>query len=153
MMRSGPLPASPDEYVQSIDGWRRERVDLLRDIANRVGDSEETVKWGHLVYLANGSVAVIRAEEARVLFGLWRGKRLVGIEPALKPGGKYEMATIQMGEGTKISPAKVMRLIREARALNQTLGDPTADAPKRKSAVKRARPRPAGRKKSGPARK
>ena len=74
MKRSGPLPASPDEYVQSISGRQRERVDLLRSIASQVGGADETVKWGHLVYMANGPAFLIRAEDHRVLFGFWRGK-------------------------------------------------------------------------------
>ena len=126
MMRSGPLPASPDEYVQSIDGWRRERVDLLRDIANRVGDSEETVKWGHLVYLANGPAFLIRAEDHRVLFGFWRGKRLLEIEPRMTGTGKYEMKTLELREDTEVDPAVAERLVREAIKLNHTIGNPTA---------------------------
>ena len=126
MMRSGPLPASPDEYVQSIDGWRRERVDLLRDIANRVGDSEETVKWGHLVYLANGPAFLIRAEDHRVLFGFWRGKRLLDIEPRMTGTGKYEMKTLDLREDTYIDPAVAEQLVREAIRLNHSVGNPTA---------------------------
>ena len=125
MKRSGPLPASPDEYVQSITGWRRERVDLLRGIARKVGDSEETVKWGHLVYLANGPAFLIRAEESRVLFGFWRGKRLLDIEPRMTGTGKYEMKTLDLREHTAIDPAVVEQLIREAIKLNRTIGNPT----------------------------
>ena len=50
--------------------------------------SRKTIKWGNLVYFANGPVVVIRAEPRRVLFGLWRGQRLGTIEPRPKPGGK-----------------------------------------------------------------
>jgi hypothetical protein len=107
----------------------------------RAGPLGEVIKWGNLVYFANGPVALIRAEETRVLFGFWRGQRLVELEPALKPSGKYEMATIQIGEeGRSIGAAKATRLISAARALNQTLGDPTKAAPKRKPATKRANP-------------
>ncbi len=88
MKRSGPLPASPEEYVQSIGGWQRERVELLRGIATQVGDSEEIVKWGHLVYMANGPAFLIRAEDDRVLFGFWRGKRLIEIEPRMTGRGQ-----------------------------------------------------------------
>ena len=126
MMRKGPLAASPDEYVQSIDGWRRQRVDLLRDIAIRVGDSEETVKWGHLVYMANGPAFLIRAEDHRVLFGFWRGKRLLDIEPRMTGTGKYEMKTLDLREDTDIDPAVAERLVREAIRLNHTAGNPTA---------------------------
>jgi hypothetical protein len=124
MKRSGPLPASPDEYVQSIGGWQRERVDMLRGIAAHAGDAEETVKWGHLVYMANGPCFLIRAEENRVLFGFWRGKRLLGIEPRMTGGGKYELRTLDLREETPIDPAVAEELIREAIRLNRELGNP-----------------------------
>jgi len=60
-----------------------------------------------------------------VLFGFWRGQRLRAIEPGLKPGGKYEMATLELREGMKVGSASVRRLTKEAVALNKTLGDPT----------------------------
>ena len=126
MKRSGPLPASPDEYVQSIGGWQRDRVDMLRAIASDVGDSDETVKWGHLVYMANGPAFMIRAEESRVLFGFWRGKRMLDIEPRMIGTGKYEMKTLDLREDTSIDPAIAERLIREAIKLNRTVGNPTA---------------------------
>ena len=125
MKRSGPLPASPDEYVQSIGGWQRKRVDMLRAIALRVGDADETVKWGHLVYLANGPAFLIRAEEQRVLFGFWRGKRLLGIEPRMTGTGKYEMKTLELREDTSLDPVVAEMLIREAINLNRTIGNPT----------------------------
>jgi hypothetical protein len=124
MQRSGPLPASPDEYVQSIGGWQRDRVEMLRAIARRVGEAEETVKWGHLVYLANGPAYLIRADEERVLFGFWRGKRLLDIEPRMTGTGKYEMKTLELREDTTIDPAIAERLIREAIRLNRTIGSP-----------------------------
>ena len=126
MKRSGPLPASPDEYVQSISGWQRKRVEMLRDIAQRVGNADETVKWGHLVYMANGPAFLIRAEEHRVLFGFWRGKRLLDIEPRMTGTGKYEMKTLDLREETPIEPEVAERLIREAIALNHSIGNPTA---------------------------
>ena len=90
---------------------------------------EEVIKWGNLVYLSNGPVIVIRAEASRVLFGFWRGKRLRDIEPRLKPGGKYEMATLALCEGDKVSATVARRLAREAVALNDSLGDPTKASP------------------------
>ena len=92
----------------------------------------EAVKWGHLVYSVIGPVLLIRAEEQRVLFGFWRGQRLREIEPRLKPGGKYEMATLELREGDTIVPKIIRRLARAAAALNQILGDPSAVAQKRR---------------------
>ena len=126
MMRKGPLAASPDEYVQSLDGWQRVRVEMLREIALSVGDSDETVKWGHLVYLANGPAFLIRAEEHRVLFGFWRGKRLLDIEPRMTGTGKYELKTLELREDMDIDPAVAERLVRDAIKLNHTIGNPTA---------------------------
>ena len=111
--------ASPDAYVAALDGWRRTVVEGLRSTVRAASNLEEVVKWGHLVYLANGPVLLIRAEENRVLFGFWRGQRLSAIEPRLKPGGKYEMATMELGEGMTVKPATVRRLTMEAVALDR----------------------------------
>jgi hypothetical protein len=117
--------ANPDAYVAALDGWRRECVEALRAAVRGAGAYDETVKWGHLVYLADGPVLLIRAEENRVLFGFWRGQRLREIEPRLKPGGKYEMATLEIREGDVIDHGVAARLAQEAALLNRRLGDPT----------------------------
>jgi hypothetical protein len=79
-----------------------------------------------LVYFSNGPVLLIRAEETRVLFGFWRGKRLRDLDERLKPGGKYEMATMVLLEGEKVSPKQVKSLVHAAIDLNHSIGDPTA---------------------------
>ncbi len=127
-MRKVKPAASPDAYVAALDGWRRKRVEALRAAVRASAVLEELVKWGHLVYLANGPVLLIRAEDERVLFGFWRGQRLRTMEPGLKVGGKYEMATLELREGMTIDSATVRRLTQEAVALNEKLGDPTLAA-------------------------
>lgn len=117
--------ANPDAYVAALRGWRRTLVDELRDAARSAPALDEVVKWGHLVYLADGPVLLIRAEDERVLFGFWQGQRLTSVEPRLKAGGKYEMATLELREGLSITKTTARRLVREAVALNQSLGDPT----------------------------
>ena len=124
-MRKIVPAANPDAYVAALDGWRRECVEALRGAVRGAGAYDETVKWGHLVYLADGPVLLIRAEENRVLFGFWRGQRLREIEPRLKPGGKYEMATLDIREGDMVDHGVVARLAQEAALLNRRLGDPT----------------------------
>jgi hypothetical protein len=113
MKKSTPA-ASPAAYLEALDGWRRERVHALRTAVLDAAPLDEVIKWGHLVYYSNGPVLLIRAEEERVLFGFWRGKRLRAIEPRLRPGGKYEMATLELVEGVTIDPDTVRRLTREA---------------------------------------
>jgi hypothetical protein len=123
-MKKVPPPANPQAYVAALRGWRRKLVDLLRENVLAAGKPEETIKWGHIVYFANGPALLIRAEDERVLFGFWRGQRLREIEPRLKPGGKYEMATLALQEGDTITPAVVKRLTCEAIKLNRQLGNP-----------------------------
>src|SRR5687768_8586999 len=124
-MRKSLPAASPDAYVAALDGWRRSCVEELRAAVLGAAALQEVIKWGHLVYLANGPVLLIRAEDHRVLFGFWRGQRLRGIEPRLTPGGKYEMATLQLCEGDALDSETAARLAREAVALNENLGSPT----------------------------
>ena len=129
-MEQGLAAATPDAYVAGLDGWRRERVEALRAGVRSVDGLEEVIKWGHLVYLSNGPALLIRAEGQRVLLGFWRGQRLQEIEPRLKPGGQYEMATISLADGETVDPAVVAALTRGAVDLNADLGDPTK-APKK----------------------
>lgn len=124
-MQKTPPAANPDAYVAALDGWRRDLVERLRAAAQSAAKLDERVKWGHLVYFSNGPVLLIRAEAQRVLFGFWRGKRLLGIEPRLKPGGKYELATLDLREGMTISVATARKLVKQAVALNASVGDPT----------------------------
>jgi hypothetical protein len=122
--------ASPDAYVEALSSWQRATVETLRAAVVASADFEERIKWGHLVYLSNGPVLLIRAEEERVLFGFWRGQQLRSIESRLEPGGKYEMATIELREGESVSVKVAQRLAKEAAALNRKLGNPTT-LPKR----------------------
>ena len=62
-----------------------------------------------------------------MLFGFWRGQRLREIEPRLKPGGKYEMATFDIREGVTVKPAVATRLTKEAVALNSDGRRPDED--------------------------
>lgn len=124
MKRSLPA-ANPDAYVAALMDWRRACVDELRATVRSAARLDEVIKWGNIVYLANGPVLMIRAEEERVLLGFWRGQRLVAIEPRLRRGGKYEMATIELREDETIAPATVKRLTADAVALNVRVGDPT----------------------------
>jgi hypothetical protein len=124
MKKSVPA-SSPDEYVLALKDWQRAMVEQLRAAVVASAKLEEVIKWRHLVYFSNGPVLLIRAEERRVLFGFWRGQRLRDIDERLKPGGKYEMATIELHENDEVTAATVRRLTKAAVKLNKELGDPT----------------------------
>jgi len=112
-----------------LSGWQRTYVEALRAaVVGATAQLTETVKWGHLVYLANGPVLLIRAESHRVLFGFWRGKNLRHIEPRLRPSGKYDMATLELVKGTPLDRDTVVQLAIDAVALNVSIGNPTAVA-------------------------
>jgi len=125
-MKKMVAAASPDAYEGALRGWRRSCVALLREVARSVKGLDEVIKWGNVVYLVNGPAFMIRAEDERVLFGFWRGARLRTMEPRLKPGGKYEMATLEIRQGDVLDPKVVRKLVRAAVALNLEVGDPTA---------------------------
>ncbi len=124
-MKKQTVAPNVDAYVAGLDGWRRKCVERLRSAVAETGLFDEEIKWGNIIYLANGPAIVIRAEESRVLFGFWRGRRLVSIQPLLKPGGKYEMARVVYREGDVVDAVLSERLAREAYRLNAELGDPT----------------------------
>jgi uncharacterized protein (DUF1697 family) len=53
-------------------------------------------------------------------------QHLVGSDPFAEfPGGKYEMASLELHEGATIDPSTVRRPTVEAVALNETRGNPT----------------------------
>ncbi|MCY2943490.1 MAG: hypothetical protein NT142_02990 [Planctomycetota bacterium] len=60
-----------------------------------------------------------------MLLGFWRGQRLGTLEQGLKPGRKYEMATLEFREVIGVPSKMVRRLTNEAVALHMALGDPT----------------------------
>jgi hypothetical protein len=127
-MKKSVRAASPEAYVAALRGWRRDTVAELRAAIRAAARLDQVIKWGNLVYLGAGPVLMIRAEGKRVLLGFWRGQRLREIEPRLRPGGKYEMATLELRSGDRIAPATVKRLTRAAVELDARLGDPTAVA-------------------------
>jgi hypothetical protein len=129
MMKKGaPVAADPDAYLRALRGWKKDVVASLRAAVMGAAAFEEVIKWGHIVYLSNGPVLLIRAEDERVMFGFWRGKRLTQIEPRLKASGKYELANQIFVKGDTVDGAVAARLAKQAAALNRMLGNPQADA-------------------------
>src|SRR5690606_20665162 len=98
--------ASPDAFVDELTGWRRPLVEALRRQINAGAEFTEIIKWGNLVFVANGPCILIHAEAHRIVLGFWRGKRLTGLEPRIRPGGKYELGNIILLEGDAIEPGQ-----------------------------------------------
>lgn len=122
--------STPDEYIACLAGWQQRFAEALRNTVLAAEPAyEERLKWGHIVFFLNGPVLLVRAEPSRVLFGFWRGQRLRDIEPRLKPGGKYEMATLDLRQDTPLDQDTVIALARRAATLNRSLGNPAAANP------------------------
>jgi len=120
---------TPDAYIAAQTGWQRPCAQALRAAVTEAAPAlEERLKWGHLVYFLNGPVLLIRVEPQRLLFGFWRGQQLRHLEPRLKPGGKYQMATLDLRPDTPLARATVLQLAAAAAALNQVDGNPQAAA-------------------------
>lgn len=116
-----------DEYFALLVGWQASFARALRSVVREAApELEERLKWGHALYFLNGPALLIRAEPSRVLLTFWRGKRLRHIEPRLKAGGKYEMATLELKQDTPLTRETVVQLVSEAVSLNRTVGNPTA---------------------------
>ncbi len=125
MIPGAPKADNPEDYIAQLDGWRLATVEALRAAVKAAAPLDERIKWTHLVYFSNGPALLIRAEAERVLFGFWRGKRLRHIEPRLKPGGKFELATMVLRAGDAVDTKIATELVRAAVALNQEFGDPS----------------------------
>ncbi|HEV7324464.1 MAG TPA: DUF1801 domain-containing protein [Bosea sp. (in: a-proteobacteria)] len=125
MIPGAPKADNPEDYIAQLDGWRLATVEALRAAVKAAAPLDERIKWTHLVYFSNGPVLLIRAEATRVLFGFWRGKRLRHIEPRLKPGGKFELATMVLREGDVVDATIATELVRAAFTLNHEIGDPS----------------------------
>jgi hypothetical protein len=138
-MKKVPPASHPRAFVAALDGWRRRTVEALCAAVRGAAAFEEGIKWGNLVFFANGPAVVIHVDETRVLYVFLRGQRLLHLEPRLKVSGKYELASLELREGTSLPPARARRLAREAAALNQALGDPTKAAKGPKAAARKTK--------------
>ena len=119
---------TPADYLGAFSGWRQSYASALHAaVMEAVPAFDARIKWGHMVYFMNGPALLVRVEPARVLLGLWRGQRLRHIEPRLRPGGKFEMATLELKEGTALERATVIALAQEAARLNGVLGNPQSN--------------------------
>lgn len=116
---------TPAGYLAELSGWQRAYAAALHAaVMEAVPAFDARIKWGHIVYFTDGPALLVRAEPVRVLLGLWRGQRLRHMEPRLRPGGKFEMATLALQEDTALERATVIALAREAARLNRLLGNP-----------------------------
>jgi hypothetical protein len=124
-MIKGQIAENPDAYVDALTGWQRGFVETLRAAIHAGGEFSETIKWTNLLFVSNGPCMVVRAEEHRVIIAFFRGKRLVHLDPRIKPSGKFELANIVFTRDPEIAPAVFSEWAAAAASLNAEHGDPT----------------------------
>ncbi len=117
--------SSPDEWYRDAQDWQKPLIATIRDSISSAAAFDQEVKYGNLFFLHAGPAMMIRHEEDRVIFGLFRGKRLRGMDSRLKASGKYELANIVLKRGDAIHAETVRQLAETAAQLNDELGDPT----------------------------
>jgi len=125
-MIKGQVAESPDAYVVALTGWQRVYVEMLRAAFHAGGDFSETIKWTNLLFVSNGPCMVVRAEETRVIIAFFRGKRLMHLDPRIKPSGKFELATFIVKSDPCMEPSLFTLWAKTAAALNAELGSPMA---------------------------
>ena len=114
-----------DDYVASLDGWRRDTATALRQIAREAAPgARESIKWGQPVYELNGPFAWMKAHKSTVNFGFWRGADLADPQGVLAGEGD-RMRHVKVKEGAPLPVDELRRLIAEAVQLNAEKGDPT----------------------------
>ena len=106
-------------------GRRQAALEELRDRLQARARAELIVSTQMDVLAHAQLILTVTSALHDVIFGFWRGRSLRSIEPRLKPGGKYEMATLELVEGTPLLQATVSQLAKRAAELNGSLGNPT----------------------------
>lgn len=114
-----------DEYVDSLQGWQREVVSMLRDLIREAApEATEAIKWAQPVYEDHGPFCYIKAFKNHVNFGFWRGADLPDPEGLIESSGK-KMGHVKLVGADEIRPEVFAEYVRAAAMLNRTLGDPT----------------------------
>jgi hypothetical protein len=121
----GTAVKTPEEWIAMWPGWTGNCAMALRDALLAGAAFDLSVKWGNLLFASNGPCAAIHVEDTRVVLALFRGKRLRGLDPAIKASGKYELGNLFYGLGTPVDHAGIAALAAAAAALNAEFGDPT----------------------------
>jgi hypothetical protein len=114
-----------DAYVAGLAPPMASIVQALRPISRaEAPGAAEVVKWAQAVYEQGGPLIYIKAHTSHVTFGFWRGAMLS--DPAgLLSGDGDRMKSMKLRTAADINAAAIAALVRQAVALDQTLGDPT----------------------------
>ena len=117
--------ASVDAYIATLRDPQAAVVAALRAIVLAAApDAVEVVKWAQPVYEKNGPFCYIKAFPRYVNLGFWRGATLPDPDNLVRSGGE-KMGHVRIATLDDIFEQPLRRLVREAAALNERLGDPS----------------------------
>ncbi|HXJ63719.1 MAG TPA: DUF1801 domain-containing protein [Actinomycetota bacterium] len=115
-----------EEYIAGVGGWRggvmTELDALVRKAAPKAASA---VKWAQPVYDQNGPMIWIKPFTKHVGIGFWRGAEMDDPKGLLRGDGD-RMRNLPIHEGEKIPTTAIRGFVKQAIALNEAKGDPSA---------------------------
>ena len=116
---------SIDAYAKSLDDWRGDVVRELDALVRKAAPGTSgSIKWAQPVYELQGPFAYVKAFDAAVNFGFWRGADLSDPDGALEGTGD-RMRHVKIRAPEDVDPKRFTAWAKEAAALNESKGDPT----------------------------
>jgi hypothetical protein len=115
-----------EDWVRNkATGWQVQVVERLLSVARKAAPGATlSIKWAQPVLEKNGPVAFIKVAKAHVTFGFWRGAELEDPKGLLEGGAM--MKHLKIASPEVVDETLIAQLVRQAVALNQSKGDPTA---------------------------
>lgn len=114
-----------DEYIDGLDGWRKQVAQNLRSILRSAApDAEEAIKWAQPVYSFGGPFAYFKAFKNSVNFGFWRGAEMKDPQGVLAGTGD-KMRHVKITSVDDVDEELLADFVRQGLELNREKGDPT----------------------------
>ena len=114
-----------DAYIEGFPDWRGETAALARHTIHAVvPDARMSIKWSQPVFESNGPFAYIKVFRTSVNIGFWRGAELDDPDQLLTGDG-HRMRHLRVTGPSELDVGRLTDWVRQAVALNATMGDPT----------------------------
>jgi hypothetical protein len=115
-----------EEYIGGVGGWRGEVMSELDALVRKAAPkATAAVKWAQPVYDQNGPMVWIKPFTRHVGIGFWRGAEMDDPKGLLQGDGD-RMRNLPIREGEKIPATAIRGFVKQAIALNEARGDPSA---------------------------
>jgi hypothetical protein len=113
-------------YFSTLPAWQRKLAEqITRIVADVAPKAKVSVKWAQPVWEHQGPFAWLKGQRAHVSFGFWRGAELRDPSKLLEGEGT-RMRHLKIRQGDAVPESEISAFVRQAIALNDAKGDPTA---------------------------